>query len=275
MDEYGSIESERIEGPIEMKEVYHLGKVINYIHVAAVKEENFCDTDDSENYILDALEDVTEILRHSNIDTAALSDIDRTKNDLIKSYIPDDEGTVGAIKLNEEDYEDLQNSARTWDSIINEELSSLEPIHIENTGLLDVKQAMDSPENLFHDSSIWEDLPKQTKSDLTEACQTLAFDCPTSTVFLSLRAVEERLHAWYMNETQRDIEDRTFGQVLSELDDYYHDDDRPPILSHLDFLKERRNQVAHPERSPGSQEAESTLIMVRETITNIQQQLVS
>ena len=71
-------------------------------------------------------------------------------------------------------------------------------------------------------------------------------------------------------ETGNDIEDRTFGQVLTELGDSYSEGSRPSLLSHLDYLRDRRNQVAHPDESPDTQEAISTLIMVRETISNIQ-----
>jgi len=259
--------------PIDLSDAYRLGTLTDYVRLAGAKQFPFTNPEEGSDHILEALEELTVILKKSNLESTVLSDIENTKNGMIESHIPDN-GKIGEeIYLNDREYDDLMKTSATWSNVLSEELSSIDNIVIENSGLIDIKQARDNPKELFRDKSIWENLPPQTQSDLTEACQTLAFECPTSTVFLSLRAVEDRLYEWYKNKTARDIQDRTFGQVLSELDDQYSDDDRPPILSHLDFLKERRNQVAHPERSPDEQEAEDTLIMVRGTITNIQNQI--
>jgi hypothetical protein len=273
MSENNELEKAKEDGSIDLQEAFRIGLLVDYLRNAGAHEFPFTKPDENSNNILEGLEELTVILKNSNLESTVLSDIEHTKNRLIESHLPDEEEIKQTIYLNDYEYDNLNKTSATWNNVIREELSSMNNIIVENRGLIDVKQAMNNPKEPFHDESVWDDLPPQTQSDLTEACQTLAFECPTSTVFLSLRAVEDRLHEWYKQETGRDIEDRTFGQVLSELDDQYSEDDRPPILSHLDFLKERRNQVAHPERSPDEQEAEDTLIMVRGTITNIQDQI--
>ena len=273
MTEEDSLDSIENTEWLDLNDALHIGKVLNYLHLSTDNQFPFKNFDDEDgNYILAGLEDLSSILRSSKIESSVVSDIERTKNEFIEANITDDQDE-DQIYLSDREYANLGRAVSTWQNIISEELASIETIRIENKGLFDIKKARDHPDKLFHDSTLWSELPNQTQSDLAEACQTLAFQCSTSTVFLSLRAVEERLGAWYETETDRDIEDRTFGQVLTELDDHYSDTERPPILSHLDFLKERRNQIAHPERSPNEQEAESTLIMVRETITSIQNQL--
>ncbi|SDK94552.1 hypothetical protein [Natronorubrum texcoconense] len=160
----------------------------------------------------------------------------------------------------------------TWQRILTEELSEEVRITLQHRGAIDSERVMNDPATLFQDE-LWGALPEKSKSDLTESINALCFGLPTCSVLLSLRTVERHLQEWYRDETGRTIDDRTFGQTLSELDDQFEKDDRPLILSHLEYLKDRRNQVAHPELVPNEREAESTLIMVRETLFEIQSQL--
>lgn len=217
--------------------------------------------------VLGTFEYIESILVETDIDTVVLTDIRKHRQKLEESY-PMEAESDEPVKLDEDDGDSLAEAAKRWAHMIREEVRKEKRVSISNEGLFDSERAMENTEELFSDKAVWEKLPQQTKNDLQEACRALAFDCFTSAVIMALRAVEEQLQTWYKEETKRDIEDRTFGQVLSELDDSFSDD-KPPILSHLDYLKDRRNQVAHPERSPGKQEAESTIVMVRETITSI------
>ena len=296
--------SEEPTQPLNLVGAFNVGSQLQYLRQAASSNFPLTHPSNDEIYILGTLENLESTLSGANVDTSVTSDITRyrrlfeaeyigqsDKSDSIKdqqeSKLEEQDGAPASESAEPTDSEDspttlnsqhrneLRSAVESWTQILRMELSDQIRIPVSSEGLIDIEKSLNDPSMLFRNDSVWTSLPHQTQLDLAESCQTLAVECPTASVFLSLRSVEERLQEWYSTETDRSIEDRTFGQVLSELDDTYDEDSRPPILSHLDYLKDRRNQVAHPEMSPTIQEAESTLVMVRETITNIHQILNS
>jgi len=250
-----------------LEDAFILGSFLSYIGLAGRERYTLYSIESDGLYILETLERVESLLMETDLNTVVLNDIRNHRQELERSY-PVDAEDREEITLDDDDGDSLEEAAERWSRMLNDEISKEKRVSISNEGLFDSERAMENTQELFSNEDVWNELPNQTKNDLQEACRALAFDCLTSAVIMTLRAVEEQLQAWYKKETGRNIEERTFGQVLSELDDSFSGD-RPPILSHLDYLKERRNQVAHPERSPDKQEAESTIVMVRETITSI------
>lgn len=267
---------------LNSKGVYELGFQIQYLRLATSNNYPFSDSTNpsGSNYILGSLEKITTILDTFERETVVQSDIETTKQALCHDYLSDEDDenddesdNNGEVYLLEEDRRSLGNSVKTWNRQIREELENASRYAPMDSGLLRITELLESPEMLFGDQQIWDDLPERVQSDLEQSVRSLAFGSPTGSVFIALRAVEDRLGEWYEMETERDIGDRTFGQVISELDDHYDEDEKPPILTHLSYLKDRRNEVAHPDRSPSPREAESTLVSVRETIHNIEEEL--
>lgn len=89
---------------------------------------------------------------------------------------------------------------------------------------------------------------------------------------MALRCVEYCLRDWYLHETGTEIE-QSWGRVLAALEGEFENKDRPAVLSNLDYLRERRNEVNHPVRNPDYKEAEDTLVAVRQTVTEIYRQM--
>lgn len=160
-----------------------------------------------------------------------------------------------------------------WLYILSEEFEEILGFVPSNRTRLDMFDIINNPESFFKDE-VWDWMDDPPKKDFKEACQALAFDSPTACVMISLRAVEYNLRIWYEQDTERNIEHRTWGQVVGELEDVYDDvDDRPSVLSNLDYLRERRNAVSHPEDSSTQREAERMLYRVEGTISEIYNQL--
>lgn len=80
----------------------------------------------------------------------------------------------------------------------------------------------------------------------------------------------------------------SWGSVLDELMEEFGDEnkgsdaklmdqlsDLPPVLSNLYYLKDKRNEVSHPEKSPNISEAQRTLIIVVSTIIEIHAEIQS
>jgi hypothetical protein len=219
---------------------------------------------------VDALEAAEETFREIDSTETISMGIRATLNEFEQEY---DFENSESVSLKKSDSEHLKNALNGWNDQLKAALNEEIRIPIRGVSVVDVESLADSPQKMFPEEDVWQHLPSQAKQDLLEASRALGFNLPTSTVVMSLRAVEMQLHSWYTQETGRDVEDRTFGQILSELNDQFSEDEEHPIMSHLDYLKVKRNESAHPETTPSLQEAESTLIMARETLTKIDEKL--
>lgn len=268
-------ESEESEIPryLSMGGAFQLGNNIEYLERAASHQYPVRNVEGRNgNYILGTLRDIERLLGKSDLDSVLLKEIQSTIYTISEYYdVPEAEDEMEDIT--DEDATSLEHSIDTWRRLLKEELGNIDrypPIH---SSLLNISALVENPEILFEKTGTWAELPEQVQDDLEQSARSLAFYSPTGSVFLALRAVEDRLREWYEEETNRDIGDRTFGEVIGELDDQYSEHDRPLILTHLNYLKDKRNKVAHPEQSPTIREAESTLVNVRETILEIHSQL--
>lgn len=266
-------ESEEEQRYIRLYGAYLLGTNFEYVR-RAVNENYPVRQVENEGgkMLLDTLETIEYILRVSDLESSVERDLERTINRFSDKYdVPERHEDYDT--LDDEDASDLKSQLDTWERLLEEELLTTRRYPSHHSGIMKIDDLVESTEILFEEMNIWDELPEKVKDDLDQSIQCLAFNAPTGSVFLALRAVEDRLREWYEVETGRNIGDRTFGQVIGELDDHYDDSDKPLILTHLNYLKDMRNEVAHPERSPDIREAESTLINVRQTIYQIQDQL--
>jgi len=111
-----------------------------------------------------------------------------------------------------------------------------------------------------------EDLAKlltdQERGDLAEACNCILVGSNTAAEFMSLRAAESLLRRWYEKRTYQNLERKSWGFVLDKLTEAYPDRKRPNEIALLAYLKQRRDEIAHPQRSSTPQEAEATLLTV-------------
>jgi hypothetical protein len=147
-------------------------------------------------------------------------------------------------------------------------------VHTQDSGFFDVDRAMENPAEFF-EPDVWDWLKEESKQDLREAIRTLAVDCPTASVMVSLRAVERQLREWHNERSSEEVDLGPWGHVLGELADLYddHEKERPEVLTDLSYLKDRRNEVNHMETSPSSREAEINLRRVQATIENIYREI--
>lgn len=182
----------------------------------------------------------------------------------------DEDGTVSVDEYNPET---LEAYADEWYQILFNELDAKTSLPVGDQGFFDVEKAIEHPEKLFS-PHVWNSMPERTKKDIRESCRSLAIQCPTASTFLALRAVEDRLRFWYEEEEGGQIDRGAWGTVLKKMHESYGDEDsKPPVLSNLQFLKSKRNEVSHPDGTPDMAEAETTLQRVRGTIKEIYDQV--
>ncbi|TVT87769.1 hypothetical protein [Haloferax volcanii] len=225
------------------------------------------------NYLLATLYEIENILRNSTLETPVTGQVVNFRKRLESDNFENGE------TIPEELSTELAQSATTWLHLIQRELNQEQRIPAENTGLLDPDKLLNSPEDLFG-QYVWNWLDEQPRNDIIEACKTIIIGCSTSSVILSLRAVEYCLRDWYEYKNGH-LDGGPWGFVLDQLMEEYTTEEKsndtvltqlsdlPPVLSNLYYLKEKRNEVNHPERSPDPQEARKTLMIVAATITDI------
>lgn len=195
--------------------------------------------------------------------------------EISEEYEPND-------NLDEDDGRDLEKKVGAWRRLLENELGKEQRIAAADVGLLDVDGLLNRPESLF-DETVWNWLDSSTKADVREACKTLVIDCPTSSVVLSLRALEHCLRVWHEEKTESKLEaawGTALGQLINEFQEKTDSNDvmeqlsdLPPVLSNLFYLKEKRNEVTHPDKSPSSQEARRSLMIMAATISEIHEEI--
>ncbi|MGN8213964.1 hypothetical protein [Halococcus salifodinae] len=225
--------------------------------------------------VLLLLDNFSTILRSRDIDSDVAMSVVRYIQEVSEEYDSED-------NLSESDGRELEMKVGAWRRLLENELGKEQRIAAADVGLLDVDGLLNRPESLF-DDTVWNWLDGSTKADVKEACKTLVIDCPTSSVILSLRALERCLRVWHEEKTENKLEaawGTALGQLISEFQEKTDSNDvmeqlsdLPPVLSNLFYLKEKRNEVSHPDKSPTSQEARRSLMIMAATITEIHEEI--
>lgn len=100
------------------------------------------------------------------------------------------------------------------------------------------------------------------KHGLEEAASSLLFNNFISAEFMALRTAESLLKRWYEKKTSQKLGKTTWGQVLDKLNREYPKEERPKELDLLDYLRERRNEIAHTRGVSNSVQASTTFFNV-------------
>ena len=260
---------------LTLAESMRLGSQLEYLQRSA---RHRYEVGNQENTgILAVLQGVENILRSSKVETVVTGQVAEFRSDIEDKYEASD-------TLDANDSEELQQKAITWNHLLHEDLGRQQRIPVSDTGLMDSEKLIESPENLVS-SAVWDWLDQRPREDIREACKTLVIDCSTSSVMLSLRAVEHCLREWYEKDNEP-LESAAWGRVLDRLMEEYVEEEKkndtiltqlsdlPPVLTNLYYLKEKRNEVSHPDESPTGQEARQTLMIVASTITEIYHEML-
>lgn len=270
------ISTDEEESPISLTDTLEIGQILEYLRRAAKHHHQYNIGDIDGNQILGSLKRLEELLRSKEFESTVIGQVAGLRNELEGRY-DDPEST-----LDLEDREELHQKSITWQHLLREDLANEQRIPVSNIGLLEADRLIENPQNLV-DSPVWNWLDERPKSDLREACKTLVIGCSTSSVMLSLRAVEHCLREWYQQENEP--LEAAWGHVLDQLMEEYVEDEKkndtvltqlsdlPPVLSNLYYLKEKRNEVNHPDESPDEYEAQRTLMIVASTISDIYEEM--
>ncbi|OAQ51252.1 hypothetical protein HTG_18555, partial [Natrinema mahii] len=231
---------------------YALSK--DYSSAAELRRFHPSEFDKDVGHIAKRLMNLNIRLHQTNIE-GIVDEVAEVRANLIQRYEYTDE------YLDQVDGVKLISCISDWMGDVQDELRNREIIEISYDGILDLEHIVENPSEFFEEE-VWGWLNSRTKNDFRESCMCIIHGISTASVMLSLRAVEDCLRVWYEHTTGREIEARTWGQVIGELEDKYDKEERPAVLSNLDYLKEKRDSVMHPVNSPDNRSAERMLIRI-------------
>jgi len=126
---------------------------------------------------------------------------------------------------------------------------------------IDAAKLTEGPKAFLSDDE-FNTLEPLERQGLNEAASSLLFNNFTSAEFMALRTAESLLKRWYEKRTGRKLGRTTWGQVLDKLNQEFPKGERPKELLLLDYLRERRNEIAHPEALSNSVQASTTFFNV-------------
>jgi len=161
----------------------------------------------------------------------------------------------------------LRDARTRWHTLARERLQDLYLVTPESK--IDPKHLINGI-NSFLSAKHFDFLKEIEISDLNEACKCILIGSATAAEHISLRAAENLLRRWYEYKTGNRLERKPWGTVLDKLVNEYPENQRPKEITLLGYLKQRRDEVAHPDRVSTLTEAEATLMNVCSLIEGIE-----
>lgn len=199
------------------------------------------------------LEKLTQFKEIGNLSFVGVES-EQIKNLLSNKYWKDDQ----VIEF--QDRIQLQSELSKWEGRIQEILKHWTLSFCQ--AHLDVSKLTSGAKSFLKDEE-WNVLQPLEQQGLNEAASCLLYNNFTSAEFIALRAVESVLRRWYEKKTSKKLEKQMWGEILDELNELYpKKSQRPKELSLLDYLRERRNEIAHPEAISNPEAATATFLNI-------------
>jgi len=262
----GAEEEEKAE--IGLMEAYYLGTRTQYLASCVPARESITVFSDSEGSDLVSclrffLQRAEKFSASEHLQRETREFVER----LTESYDPGEPPS-------EEDAQKAGSFSSRWAEAFSDRVEDYGVIQVRDPGFFDINRAIEAPEEFFG-PGVWDWMDDESKDDLEQALIALAADCPTASVMVSLRAVERQLREWHNERSDEQVDLGPWGHVIGEISDLYddHTQERPEVLTDLSYMKDRRNEVNHMERSPTAREAEINLRRVQATLESIHEEV--
>lgn len=173
--------------------------------------------------------------------------------------------------LDQHDYEELSNAIDRIEALIQEVIKERNFAETTpTTGLLNYRKLLaQGIEGLFRGDEAVEALPEIVAEDINDAIRCLAFDIPTPSVMISLRATEGMLRETYELFFKKTAGpwSETSTELFSKLKEMQID--TAGIEGYLSHIRTIRNSAEHPEKRFSLKEAEDLLMNAQYAIVEL------
>lgn len=258
-ENYMSEESKRL---ITAEDLYSQGVYFN--RLSDHLDKNSASVEEVVNY-LDEISNLENIRFFEDIGEEA----DQTRNSLLENY---DRRTVFGLaktQLNDDDQDQLNGAVQRWWTRFTDRVEDkVFPVTTQSD--IPSEKLLMGP-GAFIDVEV-SDRFEDEMEDFQEACVNALVGNHTSAEFMALRGTEGILRKWYEAETDENHEYSDWYSAIEQMTSEQTGSHKN--LKLLDYLRDRRNEVAHPDRHSDKRDAENTLRnafeVAEELITDIQ-----
>lgn len=215
--------------------------------------------------ILHGMRQLRDRLKSCGLAKGGLSQLERMLKEVEAKY------NTEQPALDKIDQTKLTTLARVIYESFMSELENRNFIEVKSQGLLNYPQLLsEGIRPLFSNPETAEKLDEIVNYDLSESVKCLAFNLCTASAMCSLRAVEGALRSLYTALTGQRTE-LPWGPLLEEIEQLLKGKGiRPPkLLGYLDYIREIRNSVDHPDKIFSKTEAEHALMHSADAIAEV------
>ena len=167
-----------------------------------------------------------------------------------------DFGLFNAVLLDSNDAKRLLDDSSGWISIL-----------IQTYG--EPGTALIRPENMdrLFPESLVSKLDSATKADLNDGMLAILHLIPTPAAMILLRVAENVVRTYYARIAGKPAGKKDWNEILEEL--RARQDASRPLIGYLDYIRDKRNEVMHPETRYTQEEAERILLQVKGLVEEV------
>lgn len=208
------------------------------------------------------MEALEQLIEDYNLGDDFGSELKKLRDRLKSDLEPED-------NISEPQASELKKTIEQYRKVVYDKISNKVRIPVSKKAFFAAEKAAQKPGELFEDE-VWNWLSETPRNDIKEACRSLAVDCPTASTVMSLRAVEHCIREWHEQETGNKLDNPGWKTILDRLQAQYEEGSpESMMLSMLDYQRDKRNRVGHPDAHPDWRDARYVLNLVQGTISEI------
>ena len=249
--------------------IYEISKLLEYIRVLAgsgfsplvVVYEDGSIEKGGKGYLLYSMIKLKELLQRYDLAKTEISELDRLIDEFEEKY------TKAWRKgwsqyISQEDKDELSRIIARVDAVLSNELINRPFVELSFSGLLNYSQLLTKGiSELFSSKEITEKFSDLIKNDINESIKALAYDIPTASAMIALRAVEGAIREIYKKLKGEECK-KTWKDALNEVEEELRrrNLESKSLEGYLDHFRKVRNEAEHPDRIFSKKESEHILM---------------
>ncbi len=232
---------------MDLKDSFFIG-----IYLDTCKMWTFRDSNSPFSIKYPFLVQLKKLLLKLSTQSDTIQEIDEITKVYLDVLIFDDESDIK--EATNEMKEKLIEMVPIWQDRIERELSNIRVIRLFEGTDLNPEKLMNGAKSFFSEE-IWNLMKDIEKADLDDGCRCITLQAWTPASMITMRAVESVLRSYYQKITGNEPKAKTWGIILGELKNNESAD--KTLIGYLDYLREIRNKLQHPDARFGQFETEA------------------
>ena len=164
-------------------------------------------------------------------------------------------GLFSKSNLNFNDAKELAIDSKNWVHAVITEFDKPDTVLLQDIAMVNMRDEL---------SGLLEDVSKE---DIKDGINALRHNFPTPSVMILFRVAESIIRKFYKKTTGKDAGKKTWGGMIRDLEGHEKIDKN--LIGYLNYLNQKRIDVAHPYRRYTQEEGERILLTIKDLISEI------